>query len=77
MKVLYNGPKKERVVEFPIPLLFANAKTEEVRFVRGKPIEVKDELIEQLREQTPEYFREYFTVIEDPMPQPKGSGHVK
>ena len=73
MKLMYNGPKPERVVEFPIPFLSKYEKTGEVRFKRGQAIEVKDEYVTQLQDKAPEFFRDYFTIVEEQ----KGSAHVK
>ena len=65
MKLIYNGPKPERVVEFPIPFLSKYEKQGEVRFVRNQPIEVKDEFVQQLQEKTPDFFAAYFKVVPD------------
>lgn len=73
MKLIYNGPKPERVVEFPIPFLSKYEKTGEVRFKRGQAVEVKPEYVEQMQSKTPEFFRDYFTVVDEQ----KGPAHVK
>lgn len=73
MKLIYNGPKPERVVEFPIPFLSKYEKTGEVRFKRGQPTEIKAEFVEQMQTKAPEFYRDYFTVVEEQ----KGSAHVK
>lgn len=73
MKVTYRGPKPERTVEFPIPFLSKYEKTGEVTFKRGQTVEVKAEYIEQLQAKAPDFFRDYFTIVEEQ----KGSAHVK
>ncbi len=56
MQLVYNGPKKERIMEFPIPVLSKSMVEASVTFTRGKASEVPDQWAEQCLAIAPEYF---------------------
>ncbi len=56
MQLVYNGPKKERIMGFPMPVLSKSAVEGTVTFVRGKASDVPDVWAEQCLAIAPEYF---------------------
>lgn len=71
MRLIYSGPKPERTVQFPIPVLQKSEIVGEVKFVRGVETEIKDEWGQKLIEMAPEYYK---LVPKSTLPnaQPKG-----
>jgi hypothetical protein len=57
MKLMYTGPKKERTVEYPLPLLSKGMKEGEVKFVKGQVTDCPDMVAEKLLALAPEYFK--------------------
>lgn len=66
MKVKYLGPKAEKTMEFPIPLLSRGDKECEIRWTKGETKEIDDKWAAQLRE----HAAGTFEVLE--MPKPSG-----
>lgn len=54
--VTYRGPKPQRILELPVPLLSKSEKTGEITFPQGVPVEVEDTLGFQLIEMFPTMF---------------------
>lgn len=57
MKLIYSGPKKERIVEYPIPFVSKGYKEGEVKFIKGKETECPDDVADKLIALAPEYFK--------------------
>ncbi len=56
MHLIYTGPKAERVMEFPIPVVSKADIQARVTFKRGKETECPDEYAKQCLAIAPEYF---------------------
>lgn len=57
MQLVYSGPKKERIMEFPIPVISRSEVEGSVMFKRGQAIDVPDAWAEQCLAIAPEYFK--------------------
>jgi hypothetical protein len=58
MQLVYNGPKAERVMEFPIPVISKADIQARVTFKRGTATDCPDEYAKQCLAIAPEYFKE-------------------
>lgn len=67
--VCYTGPKPQRILELPVPLLARSEKTGELTFVRDVPLPVEPALAEHLVTLYPETFR-YANGGPSPVPEP-------
>jgi hypothetical protein len=57
MQLIYNGPKKERIMEFPIPVISKTAVEATVTFKRGQVTDCPDQWAEQCLSIAPDYFK--------------------
>lgn len=70
MKLLYQGPKQRRIIQFPIPVMSKAEIRGEAVFEDGKETELKDDWGQQLLDLKTGYFTLVQTSPSKPAPGP-------